>query len=105
MNTSASSDSTSTFDSPASAPSAGIASRPRRLSRPASGRMIGGVAAGIGRYLGVDVIFVRIALVVAVFIGGAGVPLYLAAWLLMPDDHAVESIAGEFVSSVNSWRD
>ncbi|MEA2404500.1 MAG: hypothetical protein QOE08_1147, partial [Thermoleophilaceae bacterium] len=61
------------------------ASRPRLL-RSSSDKMIAGVAAGIGRYLGIDPVIVRVIAVVLVFFGGAGILLYLAAWLLVPSD-------------------
>jgi phage shock protein PspC (stress-responsive transcriptional regulator) len=99
-------DTTSTTSAAGSAgsPAAGPAAPPRSLSRPADGRMLAGVASGLARYLHVDVLLVRIAFVVAIFVGGVGIPAYLACWLLVPDEHAVESIAGEFASSVNAWR-
>ena len=104
MTTSASTTSSAPSSETTATTPSGLAARPRRLSRPEHGRMLAGVAAGIARYLHVDVIFVRIALVVSVFVGGVGIPLYLASWLLMPSDDAVESIAGEFASSVSAWR-
>jgi phage shock protein PspC (stress-responsive transcriptional regulator) len=67
------------------------------LHRPADDRMVAGVAAGIARYLGTDVTLVRILFVVLVFIGGAGLPLYLAGWLLMPEEGSSQSIASEFI--------
>jgi phage shock protein PspC (stress-responsive transcriptional regulator) len=70
-----------------------------QLYRPAEGRMIAGVAGGIARYLDVDVTLVRIVLVVLAFIGGAGLPLYVAGWLLMPDEDSQQSIAGEWIHS------
>jgi phage shock protein PspC (stress-responsive transcriptional regulator) len=101
MNTSA-----TTAGSPATAANApdDLAGRTRGLYRPTRDRMLAGVASGLARSLRVDVILVRIAFVVAVFVGGLGIPLYLACWLLIPDEPAVESIAGDFVSSVNTWR-
>ncbi len=66
---------------------------PRTLSRPVHGRMLGGVAAGIARYLDVDVTVVRILFAVLTVIGGAAVLVYLAAWLLIPEDGADQSIA------------
>jgi phage shock protein PspC (stress-responsive transcriptional regulator) len=66
--------------------------------------MLAGVASGIAGYLHVDVVLVRIAMVVAVFVGGVGIPLYLAGWLLMPDETAAESVAGGFVTSMSDWR-
>jgi phage shock protein PspC (stress-responsive transcriptional regulator) len=83
---------------------ADLAGRTRSLYRPTHDRMLAGVASGIARYLHVDVILVRVALVVSVFIGGLGVPLYLACWLLMPEERAVQSIAADFVNTMNDWR-
>lgn len=70
------------------------------LCRPVHGRMVAGVAAGIARYLGVDVTVVRIVLAVLTFVGGAGIPVYLAGWLLIPDEGASQSIASQLISSV-----
>jgi phage shock protein PspC (stress-responsive transcriptional regulator) len=61
--------------------------------------MLAGVAAGIARYLGVDVTVVRIVFAVLAVVGGAGVPLYLAGWLLIPEEGSSQSIAGGFVQS------
>ena len=70
-----------------------------QLRRPTEGRMLAGVAAGIARYLDVDVTAVRIILAVLAVVGGAGVPIYLAAWLLIPDEASGQSIAGGFLQS------
>lgn len=59
-------------------------SPPRRLRRHRPAK-IGGVAAGVARYLGVDPLFARIAFVILT-IGGPGLFVYIAAWLLVPDD-------------------
>ena len=56
-----------------------------RLERSSDDRMVAGVCAGIGAYLGVDATLVRIATVGLTILGGAGVLLYLAALLLMPE--------------------
>lgn len=71
----------------------------RTLSRPVRDRMLGGVAAGVARYLDIDVTIVRILFAAATLIGGAGVPLYLAAWLLIPEDGADQSIAAGLFQS------
>jgi phage shock protein PspC (stress-responsive transcriptional regulator) len=73
---------------------------PEPLCRPAQHRMLAGVAAGVARYLGVDVTVVRIVLVVLAFVGGAGVPIYLAGWLLIPEEGAEQSIASGFIQSL-----
>ena len=71
----------------------------RALSRPVHDRMLGGVAAGVARYLDVDVTIVRILFAVATLIGGAAVPVYLAAWLLIPEDGTDQSIAAGLFQS------
>ena len=81
---------------------AGPLAGPRQLCRPVQGRMLAGVAAGIARYLDVDVTLVRIVLAVLTVLGGAGVPIYLAGWLLMPDEGAEQSIASQFAQSWQS---
>jgi phage shock protein PspC (stress-responsive transcriptional regulator) len=80
----------------------GADSGPRSLSRPEDDRMLAGVASGLARYLGVDVLPVRIALAVLCFVGGIGLPLYLAGWLLIPDEGAQQSIADDLIHSVQS---
>ena len=56
------------------------------LRRSAKGRMAGGVAAGLAAHFELDVTLVRLAFVALTVIGGAGVPLYAAAWLLVPEE-------------------
>lgn len=90
----------------ASGPDAASGSRPRPpLYRPAHDRMLAGVASGMALYLGIDVMLVRIALVVLCFVGGIGLPLYLASWLLIPEEGADRSIAADFVHSTQGWRE
>jgi phage shock protein PspC (stress-responsive transcriptional regulator) len=76
--------------------------RQQTLSRPVEDRMLGGVAAGIARYLRVDVTVVRIIFAVLAIMGGAGIPLYLAGWLLIPEEGAGKSIASELIDSLSS---
>ncbi len=80
-------------------PEAPSQTQPEPLSRPIENRMLAGVAAGIAQYLGVDVTVVRIVLAVLAIAGGAGLPIYLAGWLLIPEAGAEQSIAGEFIQS------
>jgi phage shock protein C len=72
---------------------------PPRLCRPIHDRMLAGVAAGIAGYLGIDVAVVRIVLAVLAIAGGAGVPIYLAGWLLIPEEGSELSIASQFMQS------
>ncbi len=79
--------------SPASAPTG----QRERLHRFRSGRMIAGVAAGLADFLDVDPTVVRIGFVVLAFVGGLAVPLYLAGWLLIPEEGSDESMAESFL--------
>jgi phage shock protein C len=72
------------------------------LRRPIQDRMAAGVAAGLARYLGVDAMIVRIAFVVLTLVGGAGIPLYLAGLLLIPDEGSDQSIAASLIESLQS---
>ena len=76
----------------------------KALFRSRQGRMLAGVASGVALYLGIDVTLVRIAFVLLTLVGGIGIPLYLASWLLIPDQDSAQSIAADFASSVQEWR-
>jgi len=80
-------------------PQAPISSATPALVRPVRDRVLAGVAAGAASYLGVDVTIVRILLAVLTVAGGAGIPLYLAGWLLIPEEGARQSIAADFIDS------
>jgi phage shock protein PspC (stress-responsive transcriptional regulator) len=57
-----------------------------RLRRSRADRKVAGVAGGLGRHLDVDPLILRVAFVVLVFFGGAGLIVYGACWLLVPED-------------------
>jgi phage shock protein PspC (stress-responsive transcriptional regulator) len=67
----------------------------RRLVRTSDGRWLGGVCSGLGRYFDVNPIIYRIAFAALALAGGTGLLLYLAAYLVIPDEHANDSIAVE----------
>ncbi len=49
-------------------------------------RRVAGVAGGLARHLDIDPLIVRVAFVVLTFFGGAGLLLYIACWLLVPEE-------------------
>jgi phage shock protein PspC (stress-responsive transcriptional regulator) len=59
---------------------------PKKLFRSSRDRVIGGVCGGMGRYFNVDPLFFRIGAVALAFVGGAGLLLYLAALVLVPNE-------------------
>jgi phage shock protein PspC (stress-responsive transcriptional regulator) len=83
-----------------SAPNSGT--RHTTLIRPSKDRMLAGVASGLASYTGIDVLIVRIAFVALTFLGGAGIPVYLACWLLMPAEDSGRSIAGDFTRDLRA---
>jgi phage shock protein C len=58
----------------------------RRLHRSRTQRMLGGVAGGLAEYFDVDPTIVRLGLIAALIFGHViTFALYIAAWLLMPE--------------------
>jgi phage shock protein PspC (stress-responsive transcriptional regulator) len=49
-------------------------------------RRVAGVAGGLARHLDIDPLILRVAFVVLTFFGGAGLLLYIACWLLVPEE-------------------
>ena len=66
--------------------------RIRRTTGP--DRKVAGVAGGLARHLDVDPVILRVAFVVLVFFGGAGLIAYGACWLLLPEDHSLRRPLG-----------
>ena len=62
-----------------------------RLRRSVDDRKVAGVAGGLARHLDVDPLILRVAFVVLAFFGGAGLLLYGACWLLVPEDGSDEA--------------
>lgn len=64
--------------------------------RATDGRLVAGVASGIGRQLGIDPIIVRIVLVALCFAGLSGLVLYAAAWFVLPTDDGRPSVMADW---------
>ncbi|HYM52165.1 MAG TPA: PspC domain-containing protein [Candidatus Dormibacteraeota bacterium] len=72
----------------------------RRLRRRTSDRVIGGVAGGLGDYLNVDPLLIRIAFVGLMIFGGAGLVLYVIAWLLIPHEGSDQSTVERLIRRI-----
>jgi phage shock protein PspC (stress-responsive transcriptional regulator) len=57
----------------------------KRLFRDTDNAMLAGVAAGLSKYFGVDVLLIRLIFVIFTFMGGWGILLYIVLWLLVPE--------------------
>jgi len=57
----------------------------KKLTKSSENRMICGVCAGVGEYLGIDPTVVRLAWVLLTFVGAAGIIAYIIAAIIMPE--------------------
>jgi phage shock protein C len=57
-----------------------------KLYRSSTDRVIAGVCGGLGAYLAIDPIFVRLFFVLLALGGGSGVLIYLLLWIVIPCD-------------------
>jgi phage shock protein PspC (stress-responsive transcriptional regulator) len=67
----------------------------KELHRSRDERILAGVAGGLGRYFDISPTFFRIGFVILTLVGGAGILLYVAAALVIPDEGRTDSIVSE----------
>ncbi len=60
--------------------------------------MVAGVAAGLADYFDLDPTWVRIGFALLALLGGLAVPLYLAGWLLIPEEESGQSVAEQVLA-------
>lgn len=65
--------------------------------------MFAGVCGGLGEYFGVDPILVRLGFAVLALLGGAGVGLYLVAWVLIPLEGEPQSVGEEALAKGTAY--
>ncbi|MDH3463655.1 MAG: cell wall-active antibiotics response protein [Acidimicrobiia bacterium] len=76
------------------------------LTRSATDRVLGGVAAGFARRTGLPVWFVRALFIVFTFVGGLGLAVYGAGWFLIRAENEPDTIAERFfdgASGSGTW--
>jgi phage shock protein C len=69
----------------------------KRLLRSRSDRMIAGVAGGLATTFNIDPLLVRIVFLALALLNGFGIMLYLALWLLVPNEDSAAIDAREQV--------
>jgi phage shock protein C len=74
-------------------PEPGPSAPPQRLVRSRSERVVAGVCGGVGRYLGVDPVLLRIAFIVLALANGLGVIAYVVAWVAIPEERPGQPLA------------
>ncbi len=60
----------------------------KKLYRSRTNRQIAGVCGGLGEYLGVDPVLVRVVFVLAALAGGPGLIAYIVLALVMPEEQS-----------------
>ncbi len=68
---------------------------PKKLIRPRAHRTIAGVCAAMGHYLDLDVTVVRLVWTLVTIMAGVlpGVAVYVAAWIVIPEEPATIPVA------------
>ena len=56
----------------------------RRLTRSSHERMWAGVAGGLAEYFNLDVTLIRVLFVLLAVLGGSGLVIYVAMWIIVP---------------------
>jgi signal transduction histidine kinase/phage shock protein PspC (stress-responsive transcriptional regulator) len=64
---------------------------------------LGGVCAGFAARLGIDPLLVRIGFGATIFAGGAGIPLYIVAWMLIPAEGPEKLIVSRLLDRRDAW--
>jgi len=59
---------------------------PKRLFRSRRDRILGGVCGGLGNYLNVDPVLVRVVWAILFFAAGVGFLAYILAWIIIPEE-------------------
>jgi phage shock protein C len=59
---------------------------PKRLFRSRKDRILGGVCGGLGNYLNVDPVLVRVVWAILFFAAGVGLLAYILAWIIIPEE-------------------
>ncbi len=60
----------------------------KRLYRSRTDRVLAGVCGGIGNYLGVDPVVVRLLWAISALFMGTGILAYIVAWIVIPEEPA-----------------
>lgn len=73
-----------------------------RMERPKAGRVLAGVSAAIAIPTGIPTWLVRLAFVVTSLLGGLGILLYAAGWLLIPGEGEEQTPAERWLDAVDA---
>jgi phage shock protein C len=58
----------------------------RKLYRSKTNRKLAGVCGGLAQYFNIDATLIRVLFVLLAVLGGSGLVLYLAMWIIVPNE-------------------
>jgi phage shock protein C len=58
----------------------------RKLYRSRTDRKLAGVCGGLAQYFNLDATLIRVLFIVLAVLGGSGLVLYLAMWIIVPNE-------------------
>ena len=58
----------------------------RKLYRSRTNRQVAGVCGGLAQYFNIDATLIRVLFVLLAVLGGSGLVLYLAMWIIVPKE-------------------
>jgi phage shock protein C len=58
----------------------------RKLYRSKTNRQVAGVCGGLAQHFNVDPTLIRVLFIVLAVLGGSGILLYLALWIIVPSE-------------------
>jgi phage shock protein C len=64
----------------------GAMAQTRKLYRSKTNRKLAGVCGGLAQYFNLDATLIRVLFVVLAVLGGSGLVIYLAMWILVPKE-------------------
>ena len=78
----------------------------KRLYRSSTDVVLGGVCGGLGDYMGIDPVLIRLLFVFLAVVNGFGVLLYLILWIILPEKERIgESPEDVIRENIASLRD
>jgi phage shock protein C len=58
----------------------------RKLYRSRTNRQVAGVCGGLAQYFNIDATLIRVLFILLAVLGGSGLVLYLAMWIIVPKE-------------------
>lgn len=85
--------------------SGGVPPAPKRFTRNANDKVLGGVCSGIAAYFGIDPVIVRIITFLLFCVAGSGILIYIVLWIVLPSQNLIPGQPLQNVSKKRLYRD